>query len=319
MHVCLGYETAAGDRLRAAGGACTRNPGAAAAQERAGTALGPKAPWQKADLRPTRASLLKLAEEWVRRAMESNDGGSIVLFAARTSLGNALAAGGRLAEAEVVARSNLETATAVYGAEHRFTLGTTHNLGLLLEQNGKAQEAEALFVSLLATQQRVLGPEARDTLLVATQVANSALGRATTPLPRRSIDAAQDASAVVGDDLSTLIVHEVERCSAGRTPTRRRSRRTLRRSGGASARSTSTRDGTENLGISRERGDYEKVERILDENVEVKARVLGEGHLDMDRAINWRRRCRVARPTTGDDALRPAPPPRRSPATRARC
>ena len=63
---------------------------------------------------------------------------TVARHAARTSLGNALAAGGRLAEAEVVARSNLETATAVYGAEHRFTLGTTHNLGLLLEQSAPA-------------------------------------------------------------------------------------------------------------------------------------------------------------------------------------
>ena len=319
--VCLGYE----QPLLATGCGCRGSAGkvhvhcaiqcAAAAQERAGTALGPKAPWQKCatcGLPYTGELKLKLAEEWVRRAMESNDGGPIVLFAARTSLGNALAAGGRLAEAEVVARSNLETATAVYGAEHRFTLGTTHNLGLLLEQNGKAQEAEALFVSLLATQQRVLGPEARDTLMVATQVANSALGRgdyAAAEAQYRTLLKTQ-ARVVGADDPSTLIVGmnlasallgagkyaDAEAAFEANLEAKRRR---------LGPEHVDTLMAQMNLGIVlRERGDYEKAERILEENVEVKARVLGEGHLD-----TWTARLNLAATLlesrdrlTGDDA-----------------
>ena len=71
----------------------------------------------------------------------------------------ALSAAGRLAEAEGVVRANLATVTALHGAEHRMTLGTTLNLGLLLEGLGRHDEAAAVYDALLATQRRVLGDE----------------------------------------------------------------------------------------------------------------------------------------------------------------
>ena len=56
--------------------------------------------------------------------------------------------------AEQVVRANLQTAATVHGAEHRFTLGTRMNLGLLLGSLGKPRESEAEFKALLAVQRR---------------------------------------------------------------------------------------------------------------------------------------------------------------------
>ena len=145
---------------------------AAAEHERAGTWAG-KHPWQlcaTCKLPFTGALKLALAQEWCRRT-EPLARTDVQRFAARTTLSNALSAAGRLAEAETVVRDNLEAATALHGAEHRHTLGTTLNLGLLLDGQGKHKEAAHVYAKLLRAQERVLGPEHRDTLNTAMQLA----------------------------------------------------------------------------------------------------------------------------------------------------
>ena len=200
---------------------------AAAQQERAGTWSGPigKHPWQlcpTCKLPYTGALKLALAQEWCRRteALAPED---TQRFAARTALGNALSAAGRLAEAEALVRANLgvvsrlhvhaagriartrtrSTCTSerarrrashahaharwgicicaraqvsrLHGAEHRMTLGTTLNLGMLLDGLGRHAEASEVYSSVLETQRRVLGHEHKDTLSTAMQLAGASL------------------------------------------------------------------------------------------------------------------------------------------------
>ena len=82
---------------------------AAAEHERAGTWAG-KHPWQlcaTCKIPFTGALKLALAQEWCRRT-EPLARTDVQRFAARTTMSNALSAAGRLAEAEVVVRGNLE-------------------------------------------------------------------------------------------------------------------------------------------------------------------------------------------------------------------
>ena len=147
----------------------------AAAAPRAGPLLlcGGKHPWQlcaTCSVPYTGQLKLVLAREWCRRSA-SLPAAAPELFAARTSLGNALSASGALAEAEAVVRDNLQAAEAAHGAEHRFALGTRMNLGLLLASLGRAREAEACFEALAVVQRRCLGPEHPDTLATVENLA----------------------------------------------------------------------------------------------------------------------------------------------------
>ena len=147
------------DKLLALGCGCRGSSGfvhercavqaAAAQQERAGTWSGPvgKHPWQLCPtcrLPYTGALKLALAQEWCRRT-EALNARDTQRFAARTTLGNALSAAGKLAEAEVVVRGNLETVTELHGSEHRMALGTTLNLGLIIDGLGRHAEAAQIY------------------------------------------------------------------------------------------------------------------------------------------------------------------------------
>ena len=161
--VCL--ETVGRTALLPTGCACRGSSGwihedcamqaAAAAQERAGTWAGAgRNPWQTCPtckVAYTGALKLALAREWCRRTA-SLSREDTQRFAAHTTLGNALSASGKLAEAEDVVRGNLEVATRLHGPEHPHTMGTTMNLGLLLSSQGKMDAAEAVYRELLPLQ-----------------------------------------------------------------------------------------------------------------------------------------------------------------------
>lgn len=192
--ICLERSSGSGDELGellSPGCGCRGSAGrvhercavhaAAAEHARAGTWAG-KHPWQlcpTCKLPYTGALKLVLAEAWCARADARADGATagadLERFAARTALSNALSASGRLAEAETVVRANLEAAVALHGAEHRHTLGTRLNLGLLLDGQGKHREAAAVYAGLLAVQRRTLGDDHRDTLSTRMQLAGAAL------------------------------------------------------------------------------------------------------------------------------------------------
>ena len=150
---------------------------AAAQQERAGTWSGPvgKHPWQLCPtcrLPYTGPLKLALAKEWARRC-EPLSPTDLQRFAARTTLGNALSAAGKLAEAETVVRGNLETCAALHGAEHRHTLGTTMNLGQVpmarkVRGGGRAGQQAG------RDSDQSPGTEHRDTLATRMQLAGSA-------------------------------------------------------------------------------------------------------------------------------------------------
>ena len=177
-----------GDELLSPGCGCRGTAGlvhqrcaiqaAAALQERNGTWAGRQHPWQICQTcrLPYSGPLkLALAQEWCRRTERLEHSDPTQQFAARTALGNALSAAGRLAEAEDVVRANLASAAASHGAEHRMTLGTRLNLGLVLDGLGKSDEAARVYRELVEVQRRVLGPEHRDTLMSAMQLAGAQL------------------------------------------------------------------------------------------------------------------------------------------------
>ena len=121
--------------------------------------------------------------------MESNDGGPGVLFAARTSLGNALAAEG--ASPSEVARSNLETATAVWPGT--LLSGRRTTLACCSSRMGRRRRPKRSSCRC-SRRSSVLGPSARH---ADGGDAGRQLGarRATTPPPRRSTTPARGTGA----------------------------------------------------------------------------------------------------------------------------
>ena len=101
---------------------------AAAQQERHGTWAGAaKFPWQKCptcSIPYTGVLKLALAREWCLRTDRLFPTDDTQRFAARTTLGNALSASGKIEEAIEVVKGNLKTITDRRGPEHPHTLGT---------------------------------------------------------------------------------------------------------------------------------------------------------------------------------------------------
>ena len=252
---CITCLEDGGDDLFALGCGCRGTMGysharcaikaAAAQQERAGTWTGPvgRHPWQlcpACKLPYTGEIKLALAREWCQRtdALALTD---TQRFAARVTLGNALSAQGRLAEAETVVRGNLEGARATHGAEHAHVLGTTMNLGLLLDGQGKSLEAAALYAALVQTQARVLGEEHRDTLASRLQLAGSYLQaggrdaeaeaayRALLPTMSRVLGATHPATLTCEMNLASSLLnqarHRLDTASRDRRATPPRDRR----------------------------------------------------------------------------------------------
>ena len=262
---------------------------AAAQQASAGTWTG-KHPWQLCAvcrLPYTGPLKLALAQEWCRRT-EPLAATDTQRFAARTTLGNALSALGRLGEAETVVRANLETCTVVHGGEHRHTLGTTLNLGLLLDGQGKHAEAAGVYSDLVETQTRVLGAEHRDTLATAMQLAGAALNqgraaeaeeryRAILEVQARVLGPADPATLTCGMNYGSALLNLARYAEA--EATYRANLDAKRRKLGPEHIDTLMAE--MNLGlVYKERGRYADAEECLAENLAVKRRVLGPSHAD---------------------------------------
>jgi len=66
---------------------------------------------------------------------------------------------GQFAEAEPLAKKNLETLRRVYGEDNTWTITSTRTLGLLYCFTGRFKEAEALLQRTVDATRRVLGAE----------------------------------------------------------------------------------------------------------------------------------------------------------------
>ena len=262
---------------------------AAAQQERQGTWAG-KHPWQLCStcrLPYTGALKLALAQEWCRRC-EQLDRKDMQRFAARTMLGNALSAAGRLAEAEVVVRDNLHVCNELHGTEHRHTLGTNLNLGLLLDGQGKHDEAASEYTRIIEIQTRVLGAEHRDTLNTAMQLAGSDLSRGRNAeaeqkyrdilkLQESCLGADDQMTLTCGMNLASSLLNQAryDEAEAAYSDNLQRKSRKL------GPDHVDTLMVAMNLGsVYKERGDYKRAEESFQSNWESKKRVLGVTHAD---------------------------------------
>ena len=301
-YICLEGRGDA-DELLALGCGCRGSSGmvhthcaiqaAAAQQERAGTWSGPvgRHPWQlcpTCKLPYTGEFKLALAREWCRRTEPLANDDPLQRFAARTALGNALSALGRLAEAEEVVRANLASATALHGAGHRNTLGTTMNLGLLLEGQGKVDEAAALYAALVEAQRASLGPEHRDTLATAMQLAGVDLSRgrnAEAEVQYREILQVQ--SKALGESDPNTLVCEMNLASALLNGAKFAEAEALYCANLLKKRRRLGPDHVDtlmaemNLGAVRmERGDLHGAESVFHTNANAKKAALGAEHFD---------------------------------------
>ena len=303
-YICLESSSSEDDRqpLLALGCGCRGSSGfvhaacaiqaAVAQQERAGTWSGPvgRHPWQlcpTCKLPYTGELKLTLAQEWCRRTepLATDD---LQRFAARTTLGNALSALGRLAEAEVVVRENLTTVTALHGSEHRNTLGTTMNLGMLLEGQGKVDEAASLYEDLIETQRSVLGSEHRDTLATSMQLAGVALSRghnceaegqyrSILDVQTRAFGGSDPAALVCEMNLASALLNQAKFEEA--EALYRKNLQTKRRRLGPEHVDTLMAE--MNLGaVLLERGDHAGSEGCFQANVNAKKAALGTDHYD---------------------------------------
>jgi len=201
---------------------------------------------------------------------------------------NALSAAGRLAEAEAVVRGNLEAAKALHGAEHRHSLGTTLNLGLLLDGQGKHKEAAQVYSDLLINQTRVLGAEHRDTLNTAMQLAGAALheGRNAEAerqysdvlaTQRRVLGESDPATLTCGMNLASALLN-LGRFFEAEGMLRANLSAKMRMLG---KEHIDTLMAAMNLGSAlKEVGRYDEARDIFRENHRTKARVLGKAHAD---------------------------------------
>lgn len=78
--------------------------------------------------------------------------------------GDALAAQGKLPEAESMLRALIPEAERVLGADHARALSARHNLSAVLQQEGKLDEATQIGEAVLARRRAVFGPEHPETL-----------------------------------------------------------------------------------------------------------------------------------------------------------
>ena len=83
------------------------------------------------------------------------------------NLGDLLQKQGKLEEAEVLYRRDLEGRERVLGLDHPSTLTSVINLGSLLYKQGKLEEAESFMRRALEGHERVLGPEHPNTQTAA--------------------------------------------------------------------------------------------------------------------------------------------------------
>ena len=265
--------------------------GALATQARNGTWAGKQHPWQLCQtcrLPYTGSLKLALAQAWSRRTDGLSDSDPAQYMAARTALGNALSAEGRLEEAEGVVRDNLARARALYGTGHRMAMGIRFNLGLVLDGQGKSEEAAHVYTELNTEQQRVLGPEHPDTLMSAMQIANSDLNagrneeaatkyRRVLDVQRRVLGAAHPITLTCGMNLASTLLSLADYQEA-ETLYRANLAAKLRTLG---AEHVDTLMVSMNLGVVfKERGRYEEAGRWLRANLDTKRRVLGRRHMD---------------------------------------
>ena len=185
-------------------------------------------------------------------------------------------------------RANLGVAVTLHGAEHRHTLGTMMNLGLLLDGQGKRKEAAAIYTELVETQRRVLGEEHRDTILTSMHLAGAVLHQghnADAEARYRTILEVQ--MRVLGPSDPSTLTCQMNLASAVLNQARYKEAEELYR---ANLEAKLRRLGPEhvdtlmasmNLGsVLKERGDYLGAEHVFSENYISKKAVLGVGHAD---------------------------------------
>eukprot|EP00729_Bicosta_minor_P008640 gene8640-biopygen8186 len=132
--------------------------------------------WQRCSLchqRYTGKMQTGLAEERVRRAQHLPETEDMESLAAHAGLADALVEDGKYSEAEMVYRKVLALCQRLYGAEHRNTLETAHQLAVSLRYQHKFEEAIKLHKNTLRSQRRVLGMEHKRTLGTKSDLATA--------------------------------------------------------------------------------------------------------------------------------------------------